>query len=334
MDFIRVAPDHKGFLFAASHQPFLPWGHNYAVNEPEVGSNIDWPRIAGDFDDFRNMRANVARIHLQVPHYMDAPDKPNPGALAELSHLLKLAEEKGIYLDVTGLASYHVKHRAAWYDALPEKKRWAAQARFWEAVAKTCAKSPAVFCYDLINEPITSGKREEGWYTGKMGDYEFLQRLSLDHDNRPAAKIAKQWTRLMVSAIRKHDRVHPITIGMLPAWGIPPKAVAPKLDFIAVHIYPEAGKVADALKNLKQFDFGKPIVIEETFPLSCGVPDEREFLLQSRALAAGWIGQYPAETPAQLLAQQSAGKLTVPQRAYLSWIELFREVGPQMLQSR
>ena len=68
-------------------------------------------------------------------------------------------------------------------------------------------------------------------------------------------------------------RNHQITIG-------------PELDFIAVHIYPNTGKVADALKNLKQFDIGKPIVVEETFPLSCGVPDERDFLLQSRGIAA------------------------------------------------
>jgi hypothetical protein len=70
---------------------------------------MDWPRIARDFDDFRRMNANVARIHLQVPHYMDAPDKPNARALMELTQLLKLAERKGIYLDVTGLASYHIK---------------------------------------------------------------------------------------------------------------------------------------------------------------------------------------------------------------------------------
>ena len=28
--------------------------------------------------------------------------------------------------------------------------RWRAQASFWETIAKTCAKSPAVFCYDLM----------------------------------------------------------------------------------------------------------------------------------------------------------------------------------------
>jgi hypothetical protein len=333
MEFVLVAPDNKGFVLTPSNKSFIPWGHNYGVNEPEEIGKMDWRRISRDFDDFRKMRANVARIHLQIPHYMAGPNKPNTRALAELSHLLKLAEQKGIYLDVTGLASYHIKHRAGWYDALPDKDRWAAQACFWSAVSETCAQSPAVFCYDLMNEPVAGGKRNDSWYTGRMGDYEFVQHLSLDQGDRPQPEIAKEWTHLMVSAIHKHDQVHPITIGMLPAWGPPPQVVGPELDFIAVHIYPNTGKVAEALNNLRQFDIGKPIVIEETFPLSCGVSDERDFLLHSRGIAAGWIGQYPDETPDQLLALQRSGKITISQAAYLSWIELFREVGPQMLRA-
>lgn len=331
MEFVRVAPDNRGFIVVPSNQPFIPWGHNYGVNEPQASGKMDWSRISTDFDDFRKMRANVARIHLQVPHYMDGPKTPNGRSLAELSQLLKLAERKGLRLDVTGLASYKIRHRAAWYDALPDQERWAAQACFWEAVSETCAKSPAVFCYDLMNEPVAGGQRKDGWYTGRMGDYEFIQRLSLDQGKRPQSEIVKEWTHQMVAAIHKHDRVHPITIGMLPAWGLAPQVVGPALDFIAVHIYPNSGKVAEALKNLRQFDIGKPIVVEETFPLSCGVPDEREFLLQSRGIAAGWIGQYPRETPDQLLALQRSGKLTLGQAAYLSWIELFRELGPRML---
>ena len=36
-----------------------------------------------------------------------------------------------------------------------------AQARFWEAVATRCAGSPAVFCFDLMNEPVVPGGRRE-----------------------------------------------------------------------------------------------------------------------------------------------------------------------------
>lgn len=333
MQFVRVATDEKGFVLARSHKPFIAWGHNYAVNEPDPPAPVDWARVARDFDDYRRMGANVARIHLQLPHYMDGPNAPDSQALAELTHRLKLAEKKGVYLDLTGLASYHVKHRAAWYDQLPDKQRWAAQARFWDAVAANCARSPAVFCYDLINEPITSGERKDGWYTGRMGDYEFLQRLSLDPGGRSADDITREWTHLMVSAIHRRDRKHLITIGMLPLWGIPLQVAGRELDFISVHIYPETGKVDDALNTLRRFDIGKPVLVEETFPLSCGSADERNFLLRSRSLAAGWIGHYPSEGLADLLAFEKTGKLSTTQSAFLSWLNLFRELSPQMLKT-
>src|SRR5208337_3865286 len=123
-------------------------------------------KIESDFIDLTNMRANVIRIHLQFPMFMDGPNKPNAAALKRLTRLLELAEKHGIYLDITGLASYRPQERAGWYDAMSDNDRWAAQARFWEAIAATCAKSVAVFCYDLVNEPIVLGERKDGWYTG------------------------------------------------------------------------------------------------------------------------------------------------------------------------
>jgi len=331
MQSVRVAPDNKGFVLSPSGERFTPWGQNYAAQGLEDADGRSWAKIEGDLADLKNMRANVIRIHLQFPQFMDGPDKPNAGALTRLADLLKLAEKHGIYLDITGLACYRKTQRAAWYDALPDNQRWAAQARFWEAVADTCAASSSVFCYDLVNEPIVSGTRKDGWYTGDLGGYEFLQRLSLDQGDRPRDDIAIEWVRTLTSAIRKHDKAHPITIGMLPAWGVSQAAVGPDLDFIAVHIYPEAGKVDDAIATLKRFDIGKPIVIEETFPLSCSIPDEREFLLKSRGIASGWIGQYPDQTSEELAALKRSGKITLGQAMYLSWIDLFRDVGPQML---
>jgi hypothetical protein len=63
-----------------------------------------------------------------------------------------LAEQTGLYLDLTGLGCYHKQDVPQWYDKLTEQDRWAAQAVFWETVAKTCAHSPAIFCYDLLSE--------------------------------------------------------------------------------------------------------------------------------------------------------------------------------------
>jgi hypothetical protein len=113
-------------------------------------------------------------------------------------------------------------------------------------------------------------------------------------------------------------------------WGLPLKAIAPDLDFIAVHIYPSSGKVPAAIANLKIFDVGKPLVVEETFPLACGVDDEEKFLLESRGIACGWIGQYPDQTPAELRSLRASGKISPVQKQFLDWIDLFKKLGPVM----
>ena len=61
------------------------------------------------------------------------------------------------------------------------------QARFWEAVAGRCADSPAVFCYDLMNEPVVpGGKRKAGdWLGPPFAGKHFVQFITLDQA-RPA----------------------------------------------------------------------------------------------------------------------------------------------------
>ena len=121
---------------------------------------------------------------------MLGPDKPNPEALDKLARLVRLAEQTGLYLDVTGLACYRKADVPAWYDALSESKRWQAQAQFWDAIAARCANSPAIFCYDLMNEPGVAGEpRKPGdWYFGPFGGLNFCQFINLD----PAAGCAKR----------------------------------------------------------------------------------------------------------------------------------------------
>src|SRR5262249_49094255 len=177
-------------VLAASGKPFTPWGLNYgnAGRLIEDFWDADWATLAADFRDMKAIGANVVRVHLQFGKFMDAADRPNPKALDQLGRLLELAEKTGIYLDITGLACYRPADVPKWYDGLSEDDRWAAQAVFWGAVARRCAKSPAVFCYDLMNEPLAGGgERKPGqWYSGKLlGEYDFLQWIALDGRGRP-----------------------------------------------------------------------------------------------------------------------------------------------------
>ncbi|HEY3915575.1 MAG TPA: hypothetical protein VGN61_13890 [Verrucomicrobiae bacterium] len=102
-----------------------------------------------------------------------------------------------------------------------------------------------------------------------------------------------------------------------------------QFDFVSVHIYPETGKTNQALETLRKFAVGKPVVIEETFPLSCSAADLKAFLLGSRRYASGWIGHYNGETVGELEALQHSEKITLQQTVWLAWLQLFRETGPE-----
>jgi hypothetical protein len=340
----HIEVDHAGFVIKPSGNAFVPWGLNYGDGGRLIEDfwEADWAVIEKDFAEMKKLGANVVRVHLQVGKFMEAADKPNRAALERLGKLIALTERVGLYLDVTGLGSYRKTDVPPWYDALDESGRWRAQASFWQAIAGVAPDSPAIFCYDLMNEPIVpGGKRKDGdWLSGKpLGGYDFVQFITLDPAGRAREDVAVQWIDALSAAIRKRDRVHPITVGQLPwdrKWGhlsgFIPEKVAPHLDYISVHIYPESGKVDEALEGLKKFAVGKPVVIEETFNLSCSPQEVEEFIRRSRGTACGWMGHYDGKTIADLKALQNSGKITIAESIWLNWLEVFRKLAPQRQQ--
>jgi hypothetical protein len=344
MERIVVTSDGKGFETAESRQRFVPWGANYGNGGRLMEDywNTNWDTLVSDFRKLHEMGANVARVHLQFGKFMVAPDRANTAALKQLSGLLKLAESDKIYLDVTGLGCYRPADTPAWYDSFADKGRRAAQANFWSAVAKACKGSPAVFCYDLINEPLSPGdKRKPGqWRSGSLyGEYDFLQCIALDPAGRKREDIAAAWIEQMTHAIRKQDRAALITVGLLPwsrEWkhlsGFLPEAVAPKLDFLSVHIYPDSKKLDESIECLRQVAVGKPVIVEETFPLSCTAAELETFMRASRQYACGWLGHYDGQSLAEMDALQESGKLTPPQSVYRAWWKLFERLRPEFAQ--
>lgn len=203
------------------------------------------------------------------------------------------------------------------------------QARFWEAVAGRCTGSPAIFCYDLMNEPILPGdKKETEWLAGELGGKFYVQRLTLDLAGRTQQQVAKAWVDRLVAAIRKRDARHSITVGVIP-WalvfpGAKPlfysKDVSENLDFASVHFYPEKGKIEQALTALAVYSIGKPLVIEEMFPLKCSAEELGTFMDGSRKTAAGWIGFYWGKTPEEYRRSNTIGDALT-----LRWLELFQQ---------
>lgn len=311
MDRVVIGKDGRSFTLASSKEAFAPRGLNYDRDDKmrliEDYWDSEWRTVDQDFAEMKQLGANVVRIHLQFGKFMLGPNEPNPKALDRLETLLELAGKVGLYLDLTGLACYRKSDVPAWYDQLSEEARWQAQAAFWEAVSARCASSPAVFCYDLMNEPVVpAGRNKPGeWLGPPFAGFCYVQYITLDQGDRARTDIARDWLKTMTAAIRKHDKKTLITVGLVD-WsldrpghmtsGFDPKVVAPKVDFICVHLYPESEKLAEDLSTLKAFCVGKPVVIEETFPMHCSVPELAEFLKESEPHAAGWIGFYWGKT--------------------------------------
>ncbi len=326
---VVVATDRKGFTLHPSDNRFIPWGHNYASVDLLARLKNDPDRVVREFKEMKATGTTVARLHPEMPRLLAGPGTVNPEGIALLRKVLKIAEEAGIHLMITGLACYQIDHRLDWYDTMDEEDRWETQAFFWETIALTCADHPVVFAYDLVNEAAASGKPDHGWYTGRMGEVEFCQRLTLTPGSRKGDEIMHTWTKRMIATIRQHDRETLVTMGMLPFPGAY-RAAAAELDFVSPHLYPEKGEVDEELALLQRFDWNKPIVIGETFPLKCGADEERDFLLRSRRLAHGWLGHWPDQSPAKLAERKRKGEATIHDAIWLSWVELFLEIGPQM----
>lgn len=343
LEFIRVDSTATGFVRDSSGETFTPWGFNYDHDENnrliEDYWDAEWPKIEEDFREMRELGANVVRVHFQFAKFMIDPATPNTAALDRLDQLLDLAERERLYLDITGLGCYKKPDIPPWYDALNEQQRWAAQAVFWSAIAERCAGSPAVFCYDLMNEPVVAaGRRDDGvWVGPPFGDRHFVQYITLDQAGREREAIAVEWIRALTNAIRKHDKRRPITVGLVD-WsidepgklysGFDPLRIGPELDFVSVHIYPESGKVDEAIRTLNRFAVGKPVVIEETFPLRASKGEFREFIRKSARHATGWIGFYWGRTPAE--SRNALGlPRSIADAMFLGWLEVFSE-GPPM----
>jgi len=337
LEWIRPSRDGTHFVASPSGRKFVVWGVNY--DHDDAGSLLEdywhehWKVVAEDFREIKELGANVVRIHLQLPRFMKTAEQPDTTSLERLAMLVRLAERTGLYLDVTGLGCYHKQDVPPWYDALKEDQRWEVQARFWRAVAEVCKGSPAIFCYDLMNEPILPGqKAETEWLAGEFGGKYFVQRIALDLAGRTRQEVAAAWVRKLTAAIRQVDRRHMITVGVIP-WaltfkGSKPLFYAPEvgrpLDFVSVHFYPRKDQVDEALAALKVYEVGKPVVIEETFPLRCSVEELKQFIDGSRPHADGWISFYWGTTIEENQRQGDLKGALIAQ-----WLRAFRSMSPQ-----
>ena len=331
LPWIVVSSSGDRFLRSDTGTTFTPWGFNYDRDHKmrllEEYWDQEWSTVVEDFREMKSLGANVVRIHLQFSEFMDAPDKPNQKSLSQLSRIIKLAEETQLYVDITGLACYRKNNVPPWYTKATEGERWAAQEAFWEAIALQCKDSPAIFFYNLMNEPFVPDKpRTAGeWTTGELAGFSYVQAITLDPAGRPRGEVATQWVKRMAKAIRKYDSCHLISLGMLPdaASGFDPSQIGTHLDFTCLHIYPNSSTFEKDMSIIKAFKTTTPLIVEEIFPMFCKQDELTQFMRSADPHVAGWISFYWGQSLSQLDASG-----TIPDKILLEWIKTFRQFRP------
>jgi len=100
LESVRASADGKGFVCQPSGTAFVPWGFNY--DHDEAGRLIEdyweteWPKVEEDFQEMKELGANVVRVHLQFGRFMASEQQPNAKALARFEKLVRLAERTGL----------------------------------------------------------------------------------------------------------------------------------------------------------------------------------------------------------------------------------------------
>lgn len=341
---IVVSGDGERFVLQGTQQTFHAMGVNYDHDESgrliEDYWHTEWDRVCEDFTQMKQLGVSVVRVHLQFGRFMESAEKARASELEQLRRLLRLAEDSGLYLDLTGLGCYHKADVPDWYEQLDQASRWKAQEVFWESVAAVSKDSSAVFCFNLMNEPVVGGdKPGADWLGPAFGGKHFVQFVALGTAGRPRHEIAREWIDRMAAAVRRHDTQHLITIGFVD-WsldrpgltsGFVPDKVSKSLDFLSVHIYPESKQLNHARETLKGFQIGKPVVVEETFPLRCSAQELGAFIDESGAQADGWISFFWGKMPDEYSEKSSIGDAITA-----DWLKRFsqrmKQQGPEPAQ--
>jgi hypothetical protein len=157
----------------------------------------------------------------------------------------------------------------------------------------------------------------------------------LNPGDRSNLEIARAWVEKLTTAIHEEDPDHLITVGVIPWATVWPNAkplfyspeVSRYLDFVSVHFYPKAGEVDKALTALAVYDIGKPLVIEETFPLNCSIEEMDEFLRGSKDIAEGWFSFYWGKTIEQY---QRTADSELTAAIMVKWLDYFRDQAAVM----
>ena len=256
MELIVVEQGGQGFVERNSGRSYIPFGTNYYDPHtgwaPKLWRRFDAEKVREHFHVMSRMGINCARIFLTAGSFQPTAETIEEQALTKLDVLIRIARENNIRLILTGPDHWEGQPNYWKPDRYAGQAALQALERFWDVIGRRYRGEPAIFAWDLLNEPHlpwfveqwrpkwntwlhkTYGNREalkKGW-----GD-ELKETDAWDHvavpDDRPDGGnprlldwqrfreyLADQWVRRQVEAIRQADPSHLVTVGYIQ-WSYP-----------------------------------------------------------------------------------------------------------------
>ena len=256
MELIAVAPDGQGFVEADSGRSYIPFGTNYYDPHtgwaPKLWRRFNAEKVRQHFCVMSGMGVNCARVFLTAGSFQPTADNIEEQALAKLDKLVEIARENGVRLILTGPDHWEGQPDYWKPDRFAGQAAIQALEHFWTIVAQRYRSEPAIFAWDLLNEPHMPWFVEQWrskwnvWLQSTYGNREALKAAwgneltEADEwgnvavpENRPDSgnprlqdwqhfreHLADEWVRRQVEAIRRVDPTLLGTVGYIQ-WSYP-----------------------------------------------------------------------------------------------------------------
>jgi hypothetical protein len=258
---------------------------------PEGRQNVEQQLV-----NMASRNATLWRIFPQFQDVLAGPATVNTSGIAVLTQALDMAHKHGIQVTVTGLSDFVPARNPAWLNRLGEAEDsesliTAASAVWWGALATAWKGHPAVFSFDLMNEPVWEGGPKPGppkpganpWAAGCMGAVNDSKCFDFQHNRHwqhtwttwvhanftggDDAALRAAWPDFPLSAqdTWQHPQV-PKPVGFAK----PAPAAAPRVANYRAHLFAMQRSWADSLvKSIKAVDGSRLVSVGELFPAGC-----------------------------------------------------------------
>jgi endo-1,4-beta-mannosidase len=253
-----------GNYFAREGRRFIPVGANWVPAQAAMEWPYEWdPKaIEADFARMHELGFNTIRLDLVWAWFEPRPGDFNPVAFQRLDFLISLAHRYQIYLHPilliggeVGEAYWDVSYRNG-RDPQSDPYMLRLETDFAAEFARRYGKETAILAWDLTDEPPF-------WISEHTTD-----------------SMAINWTRLLTGAIRRHDSLHPLVVGVsmqdVGRGPFRPDNLRDDVDFFSVHpysiyapkLFPDAmlsarGTYAAALETALSGSAGRPVMVQE-----------------------------------------------------------------------